>query len=118
MWTLVPSLTVMNLSLGGRRGYSLGKMRWHLKKPPSYSVSDGPMMSTSHLKMSPSSIRPAEKPSTGFLLNSANCFLSRSAACVFSCAILASSATDVIQVNVGSPKPTPPPVQPGELFLG
>ena len=31
---------------------------------------------TSHLKMSSSSIRPAEKPSTGFLLSSASCLRS------------------------------------------
>lgn len=33
-------------------------------------VSCGPMITTSHLYMSSSSIRPAEKPSTGFLLSS------------------------------------------------
>lgn len=36
-----------------------------------YSVSGGPIMSTSHLYISLSSIKPAEKPSTGFLFNSA-----------------------------------------------
>lgn len=35
-----------------------------------YNVSGGPIISTSHLYMSLSSIRPAEKPSTGFLFNS------------------------------------------------
>ena len=39
-------MSVITLSLGGMRGYSLGKMRWHLKNPPSYSVSDGPMIRT------------------------------------------------------------------------
>ena len=36
----------LNLSTGGLRGYSRGKRRWHLKNPPSYKVSGGPMMST------------------------------------------------------------------------
>ena len=35
-----------------------------------YNVSGGPMMRTSHLYMSLSSINPAEKPSTGFLFSS------------------------------------------------
>lgn len=33
-------------------------------------MSGGPIISTSHLYISLSSIRPAEKPSTGFLFNS------------------------------------------------
>lgn len=37
-----------------------------------YNVSGGPMMRTSHLYMSLSSINPAEKPSTGFLFSSEN----------------------------------------------
>lgn len=39
---------------------------------------------TSHLKISFSSMRPAEKPSTGFLLSSASCFRRRRDACLFS----------------------------------
>ena len=35
-----------------------------------YNVSGGPIISTSHLYISSSSIRPAENPSTGFLFNS------------------------------------------------
>lgn len=35
-----------------------------------YSVSGGPIMRTSHLYISLSSIKPAEKPSTGFLFSS------------------------------------------------
>ena len=34
------------LSTGGLRGYSLGKIRWHLKNPPSYRVSGGPIIKT------------------------------------------------------------------------
>lgn len=81
-------ISVTNFIFGGRSGYSLGKYKWHLKKPPSlqkridyvrglifyvfayYKVSGGPIISTSHLYMSLSSMSPAEKPSTGFLFNS------------------------------------------------
>ncbi len=85
-----------------------------MKKPPSYRVSEGPMINTwegekikvlisnqvknsrvtcsrvspsfflhltSHLKMSLSSMSPAENPSTGFLLSSASCFLRSREAC-------------------------------------
>ena len=37
-----------------------------------YAVSGGPMIMTSHTKTLPSSLRPAENPSTGFLFSSAH----------------------------------------------
>ena len=77
-------ISVITLSLGGLSGYSLGKMRWHLKNPPSYRVSEGPMIKTSHLKISISSIRPALNPSTGHLFNSANCLRNKRAAWLLS----------------------------------
>ena len=46
-------MSVITLSFGGRRGYSLGNMRWHLKNPPSYNVSDGPMIRTCVKRMQP-----------------------------------------------------------------
>ena len=39
-------ISLMTRNFGGLRGYSLGKIRWHLKKPPSYSVSEGPTIRT------------------------------------------------------------------------
>jgi hypothetical protein len=78
-----------------KRACTFGKVRRHLKKPlmtpkvpvscgrtwkktyrqkkccryPSYSVSAGPMMRTSHSYKLSSSTRPAENPSTGFFCN-------------------------------------------------
>jgi len=63
-------ISVINFIRGGLSGYSFGNCKCALKKPPSYNVSGGPIMSTSHRYMSLSSMRPAENPSTGFLFNS------------------------------------------------
>jgi hypothetical protein len=63
-------ICVLKVITGGELGKSCGKTRLALKNPPSYSVSGGPTMNNSQLKIFSSSPKPTDTPSGGFLDNS------------------------------------------------